>query len=115
MPRGGRERSHEVSVAAAFGKRLRELRAASGLSQAQLARKCEPVITAPAYYRYETGTRLPTWEVVVRLARALGVATDEFRPDRPAGRSPPSPPVPFPSADAAPAPAKRKAPTRKKP
>lgn len=61
-----------------FGLRLRELREAAGLSQAALA-------GAAGAHRntvvgIENGWSEPTWPLVLRLARALGVCVTAFLP-----------------------------------
>jgi transcriptional regulator with XRE-family HTH domain len=61
----------------AFGQRLRELREAAGLTQQQLGDAAGMAYQTVA--KYERGASIPTWPVVVRLADALGVDTDEFR------------------------------------
>jgi transcriptional regulator with XRE-family HTH domain len=71
---------HDEPIAAAFAAKLKELRDRAGLTMAGLGARCDPPILAPAIARYETGARLPSWGVVVRLAVALGKSTDEFRP-----------------------------------
>ena len=59
-----------------FGARLKSLRLAAGLTQAQLGERMEMLPTNIA--RLETGGREPSWDTVKRLAKALGVTTDEF-------------------------------------
>ena len=61
----------------AFGRRLRELREAAGLTQTQLAERAGMVYQALA--KYERGENEPTWPVALRLAEALGVSMDEFK------------------------------------
>lgn len=60
-----------------FPARLRELRERAELSVAALAAKAK--ITRAALYNLENGDSRPSWDVVQRLARALGVPTDTFR------------------------------------
>lgn len=64
-----------------FGPRLRTLREARELSQHALGERCEPAMSYQTIARLERSDRTPSWETVLRLAKALGVATDEFRPD----------------------------------
>ena len=61
-----------------FGDRLRELRLKKGLTVTELAELSG--MTQPTISRLETGGRSPSWETVIRLAEALGVPTDSFRP-----------------------------------
>ena len=56
---------------------LTALRAAAGLSIPDLARKAD--ISDDAIRLYEAGTRSPSWQIVQKLATALGVSTDTFR------------------------------------
>ncbi|VTT96568.1 ---NA--- : DNA-binding helix-turn-helix protein OS=Leptospira santarosai str. JET GN=LEP1GSC071_0031 PE=4 SV=1: HTH_31 [Gemmataceae bacterium] len=60
-----------------FGRRLRELREARGLTQQALGDLADMAYQTVA--KYERGASVPTWPVVERLANALGVKTDEFR------------------------------------
>ncbi len=69
------------ALAGAFGARLRELRAAAGLTQAQLADAVKPPMQPAAIARYEAGDRGPTLVVVYRLAAALGLSPRELLPD----------------------------------
>lgn len=59
---------------------VRRLRLAAGLTQAELARRAgtsQPTIAA-----YETGTKMPNWRTVQRLAHATGhTAAVEFVPE----------------------------------
>jgi transcriptional regulator with XRE-family HTH domain len=81
--------------ATGFGKRLRELREVSGLTQRQLADKagCHYMTLA----KLEQGTQEPAWPLVVALCQALGVSCDAFQQaagrqrepqSRPRGRPP---------------------------
>jgi DNA-binding XRE family transcriptional regulator len=60
-----------------FGERLRQLRAASGLSQSQLAQRSG--VSVRTLQKYEYGTFEPTWGNVVALANGLGVPVEAFR------------------------------------
>jgi transcriptional regulator with XRE-family HTH domain len=62
-----------------FGTRLRALREAAVLTQAQLAEKAEMLPNALA--RLERGEREPGWPTVLKLAEALGVTPDAFTSD----------------------------------
>jgi transcriptional regulator with XRE-family HTH domain len=59
-----------------FSALLRELRDKAGLTQEQLAEKAG--IALSTLRNHEQGHRLPSWSAVVKLAKALGVSTDEF-------------------------------------
>lgn len=59
-----------------FGSRLRELRERQGLSQLELAQKVDLHMSQVS--RYERENSLPTAEKLIRLARILGVSTDEL-------------------------------------
>ena len=56
------------------GDKLRTLRNERNLSQDRLAKKVS--VTRASIATYESGNRLPSLYVLVRLARALGVTTD---------------------------------------
>ena len=61
-----------------FGERLKALRLAAGLTQEKLA---EQIGMRPQHLtRLETGGRTPSWETVLRIAKALNVSLDEFLP-----------------------------------
>ena len=61
-----------------FGDRLRELRAAAELTQAALAEKAGIQVNSVA--RLERGAYQPSWDVVRKLAAALGVEPNDFLP-----------------------------------
>jgi transcriptional regulator with XRE-family HTH domain len=65
--------------ATGFGRRLRELRAAAGLTQAQLAERAE--MHLHGLTKLEQGDREPSWATVQDLARALGVSCEAFQED----------------------------------
>ncbi len=64
---------------AAFAARLRELRAAAGLSPEDLAKLAR--LPLPTLRHYEQAQREPSFGRVIALADALGVSCDAFRPD----------------------------------
>lgn len=64
---------------AAFGARLRALRTAAEMTQAALAEAVG--LTANSLARLERGERHPSWDTVVRLAKALGVEPNDFLSD----------------------------------
>lgn len=84
--------SDRTSAAGGFGERLRDLRTAAGLSQAQLAEKAGMNVFGVA--KLEQGQREPSWATVLALAGALGVECTAF--SRPAEKAP--------AAEATPAP-----------
>lgn len=78
-----------------FGERLKELREAAGLSQAQLAERAEMNVFGVA--KLEQGQREPSWATVQALAAALGVECTAFatkvtppaaKPEKPAAKKP---------------------------
>lgn len=60
----------------AFGARMRALREAAELTQAELALKADMLPSVLA--RLERSEREPTWPTVLKLAEALGVAPNDF-------------------------------------
>jgi transcriptional regulator with XRE-family HTH domain len=59
-----------------FAERLRELRDAAGLSEAKLADAS--AVSFSAIHQYGLSLRKPSFEAVVKLARALGVDCTAF-------------------------------------
>lgn len=59
-----------------FGARLRELRAAAGLSQRELAKRSGT--SSAAISNFEAGNNAPTLGTLVRLAEALGCNVTEL-------------------------------------
>ncbi len=60
-----------------FGRRLRELREAKGLSLRDLQDLTG--IAHQTLLKYEDGDNLPNWKSVEKIADALDVSLDEFR------------------------------------
>ena len=60
-----------------FAERLRELREKAGLTQQQLADASG--LPVGSLRNYEQGQREPYWQVVFRLADALGVSCEAFK------------------------------------
>lgn len=60
-----------------FGIILARLRTEAGLSVTDLAERAG--VSRQTLHNLETGKYRPTWDVVQRLAGALGVPTDVFR------------------------------------
>jgi transcriptional regulator with XRE-family HTH domain len=69
-------------IVARFGQRLRELRLARGLSQAELARQAE--VTTNYVSRLEGGGAAPGIDLAARLAQALGTPLADLLPTTPA-------------------------------
>jgi transcriptional regulator with XRE-family HTH domain len=92
--------------ATGFGRRLKEVREARGLSQQQLADQAGLHLMTVS--KLERGVQEPAWPLVLALASALGASCEDFRgapspptsaekPARPRGRPPKAPgeqPVP---------------------
>lgn len=66
-----------------FGKRLKELREAAGMTQEGLARAAE--LSTSAVARIEQRGKDPAWSTVRRLARALGVPLSAFETEEDEG------------------------------
>jgi tetratricopeptide (TPR) repeat protein len=81
-----RQKSDHVDSAEALAGRLREARRRAGLSQRALARD----ICTPAYVsRLEKGERIPSLQLLRRLASRLGVDADELASGVPSGSADP--------------------------
>lgn len=65
-------------VADGFGRALRALRVAAGLSQARLAARIGVPQTRVSEWESDPVRHSPAWRYVVRLAFALRVSTDAF-------------------------------------
>ncbi|WP_439622349.1 helix-turn-helix domain-containing protein [Gemmata sp.] len=59
-----------------FAQRLKELREAAGMTQYRLAQTSG--LSKQTISQLEKGTNEPSWDTVRKLARALGIATDDF-------------------------------------
>lgn len=57
-----------------IGERMREYRRSIKMTQADFASRLG--VTGAAVSAYETGNRLPSYEVLVKIANILGVSTD---------------------------------------
>lgn len=57
-----------------FNKRLREIRMKRGFTQQRLADSVE--IALRSYQCYETGTRTPCYDLLIRIADTLDVSLD---------------------------------------
>lgn len=80
MPQRKKIIRHDAIVAR-FGQKLRELRLARGMSQAELARQAE--VTTNYISRLEGGGAEPGIDLVARLALALGVPVADLLPALP--------------------------------
>jgi len=79
----------KVAPASEFGRRLHSLRAARGLTQTELAEAIGS--TQRAISHYETVAEFPPAPVIVELAKALHVSTDELLGTKPI-KAPKEPP-----------------------
>ena len=66
------------SIGIRVGGRLRALRSATGLTQAQLAERVGAGVEPETISRYERGVRIPTLPVLAELAAAAGSDLDSF-------------------------------------
>lgn len=57
-----------------FGVRVRHLRLGMGLTQVQVAERLH--ISKAMISSYETGIRLPSYDVLIKFAKLFGVTTD---------------------------------------
>lgn len=57
-----------------FGNTLKTLRLRDSLTQAQLAQKLQ--LTKSVISAYETGLRLPSYDVLIQIAKIFNVSTD---------------------------------------
>lgn len=57
-----------------FGNRLKTLRLRENMSQAQLAQKLD--LTKSVISAYETGIRLPSYDVLIHISKIFNVTTD---------------------------------------
>jgi transcriptional regulator with XRE-family HTH domain len=77
---GKQKRPHNDMYRLAVGERVRELRAATGISQEQLAHKVE--MSRRYLSGIERGEANPTLDQLERLASGLGVQPSALLPDR---------------------------------
>jgi len=63
-----------VIVVVDFGKRIKHLRQGQGLTQVQISQRLH--ISKAMISSYETGIRLPSYDVLIKFARLFGVSTD---------------------------------------
>ena len=57
-----------------FGDKIKHLRLGMGLTQVQVSQRLH--ISKAMISAYETGVRLPSYDVLIKLARLYGVTTD---------------------------------------
>lgn len=82
-----------VAEPSSFAARLKELREAAGVSQYRLAQLSG--LAKQTLSQLEKGSNDPSWETVLKLAKALGVSVAEFAPVEPQTPDPtPPPPAP---------------------
>lgn len=61
-----------------FGNRLRSARKMAGLSMEDLVKKAEGIVTKQAISKYENGMMKPSSDVLICLAKALGIKPEYF-------------------------------------
>jgi len=64
----------EVVVMVDFGEKIKHLRLGKGLTQVQVSERLH--ISKAMMSSYETGIRLPSYEVLIKFAQLFGVTTD---------------------------------------
>lgn len=69
-------RENRGDEAAVFGRHLRELRLAQGLTQAQVAERCGTMV--PVISNLERGMTVPTLSTLLHLAKALECSMGEL-------------------------------------
>ena len=57
-----------------FGEKIKHLRLGKGLTQVQVSKRLH--ISKAMMSSYETGIRLPSYEVLIKFAQLFGVTTD---------------------------------------
>src|SRR5690348_12906028 len=72
-----------------FALRMKALREAAGLTQAQLAEQSG--LHVGAIFKLEQGRREPAWATVQALAKALGVSLEAFADQHSAASTEPAP------------------------
>jgi transcriptional regulator with XRE-family HTH domain len=82
----GKGKGESKGDAGAFGRKLRQLRTAAGLTRAALAERSG--LHAYGIVKLENGTREPSWRSLLALARALGVPCQEFADDQSPAEAP---------------------------
>ena len=60
-----------------LGERIKEYRTSMKMTQADFA--CRLGVTGASVSAYENGTRLPSYDILIRIANILGVSTDSLR------------------------------------
>ncbi len=59
-----------------LGERIKEYRTSMKMTQADFA--CRLGVTGASVSAYENGTRLPSYDILIRIANILGVSTDSL-------------------------------------
>lgn len=67
-------KKREVIIVVDFGIKIKNLRLQKRLTQAELAQKLG--VTKSVISAYETGLRMPSYDVLVQIARIFKVSTD---------------------------------------
>lgn len=80
----------QLKIRTPFAHRLLGIRSAKGLTQTELAQLTK--LSQRVIGLYESRVRQPNMEVVVRLAKALGVSADDLLGHKPIPTSKPIPP-----------------------
>ncbi len=57
-----------------IAEKLKKLRAPTGLSQRELAKELN--ITKSAYSNYESGIRMPSYEILIKICKYFEVTSD---------------------------------------
>jgi transcriptional regulator with XRE-family HTH domain len=103
-----------VAEGRGFAARLKTLREASGLSPYQLGKKAK--LSGQAIALLEDGRRQPTWDTVLKIARALNVSVAEFDTgEQFDAHDEPTPPEPSVDTSLEPTPLERESPSPEPP
>lgn len=75
-----RTSSDQETLEMAIGENIKKTRESKGLSQAKAAELCG--ISKDMWVKYEHGKASPTAEPIAKMARGLGISTDEILLER---------------------------------
>ena len=81
MGKRRKKRIEQDEIVRLFAARLREVRNAAGLTQAELGRRAN--VTVSYVWRLENGGASPGIDLVARLAKALGTTAQDLLPTTP--------------------------------